>query len=118
MTSKRHDSRATRGSLTKVIHGESETLPYASRKKRREQPTFDHTNWVYGELGEPLPIVPHTSDPSLKAVAVHKPFEAESLDVIRQGSSTVLDGLCGGGHKTWRPCKRGPSEAKDFRREL
>src|SRR6516162_10140275 len=91
MTSKRHDSRATRGSLTKVIHGESETLPYASRKKRREQPTFDHTNWVAGERGEPLPIVPHTSDPSLKAVAVQEPLvEAESLDAMRQGIRSHL----------------------------
>ena len=86
MTSKRHDSRATRGSLTEVIHGESETFPYASRKNLGEQPAFDHSNWVAGERGEPLPIVPHTSDPSLKAVAVHKPLvEAESLDVMRQG---------------------------------
>jgi hypothetical protein len=89
MTSKRHDSRARRASLTEVIHGESETFPYASRKKLSEQPAlFNRTNWVAGEHGEPLPIVPNTSDPSLKAVpvAVHKPLvEAESLDATRQG---------------------------------
>jgi hypothetical protein len=89
MTSKRHDSRARRGSLAEVIHGESETFPYASQKKLGEQPAlFDHTNWVAGEHGEPLPIVPDTSDPSLKAVpvAVHKPLvEAENLDAMRQG---------------------------------
>ena len=86
MTSKRHDSRATRGSLTEVIHGESETFPYASRKKRGNEPAFDHANWAAGECGEPLPIVPHMSDPRLKAVAVYMPLaEAESLDVMRQG---------------------------------
>jgi hypothetical protein len=86
MTSKRHDSRARRGSLTEVIHGESETFPYASRKKLGEQPAlFNRTNWVAGEQGEPLPIVPN---PSLKAVplAVHKPLvEAENLDAMRRG---------------------------------
>ena len=91
MTSKRHDSRARRGSLTEVIHGDSKALRYASRNKLGEQPAFDQTNWVDGERGEPLPIVPHTSDPSLKAVAVHKPLvEVESLDVMRQG----IGGVC------------------------
>ena len=79
MTSKRHDSRATRGSLTEVIHGESETFPYASRKNLGEQPAFDHSNWVAGERGEPLLIVPHTSDPSLKAVAVRLSWMGSAL---------------------------------------
>src|SRR6478672_72283 len=91
MTSKRHDSRARRGSLTEVIHGESET------KKLGEQPAlFDRTNWVAGEHGEPLPRVPNTSDPSLKAVslAVHGPLvETESLDAMRQGIRGYLSEL-------------------------
>jgi hypothetical protein len=90
MTSKRqHDSQGQRDSLTEVIHGEPETFPHAYRKKRGKQPAFfDPTNWVAGEHGEPLPTVPDTSDPSLKAVpiAAHKPLvEAQTLDAMRQG---------------------------------
>ena len=128
MTSKRHDSRATRGSLTEVIHGDSETFVYASRNKLGEQPVFDHTNWVDGERGEPLPIVPHTSDPSLKAVAVHKPLvEPESLDVMRQGIGGYVGEFdCLGWALRWVRSRRklslnvvrGPSEAKDFKRKL
>ena len=128
MASKRHDSRARRGSLTEVIHGDSEALRYASRNKLGEQPAFDQTNWVDGERGEPLPIVPHTSDPSLKAVAVHKPLvEVESLDVMRQGiGGYVSEFDCLGWALRWVWSRRklsvnvvrGPSEAKDFRRKL
>jgi hypothetical protein len=84
---RQHDSRTRRDSLTDVIHAEPETFWGAYRKKLGEQPAlFDHTNWVAGEHRELLPIVPDTSDPSLKAVAVYKPLvEAESLDVMRQG---------------------------------
>jgi hypothetical protein len=89
MTSKRQrDSRARRGCLIDVIHGESEPFPYASRKKPGEQPAlFVHTNWVAGEHGDALPIVPDTSDTSLKALplVVHKPLVvAGTLDVMRQ----------------------------------
>ena len=128
MTSKRHDSRATRGSLTEVIHGDSDTFLYASRNKLGEQPAFDHTNWVDGEPEEPLPIVPHTSDPSLKAVAVHKPMvETENLDVMRQGiGGYVSEFDCLGWALRWVRSRRklsvnvvrGPSEAKDFKRKL
>ncbi|MGB6440213.1 MAG: hypothetical protein WBE89_12970 [Methyloceanibacter sp.] len=85
---RQHDSRTRRDSLTDVIHAEPETFWGAYRKKLGEQPAlFDHTNWVAGEHGEPLPIVPDTSNPSLKAVriAAHKPLvEAEILEAMRK----------------------------------
>ena len=80
---RQHDSRTRRDSLTDVIHAEPETFWGAYRKKLGEQPAlFDA-----GEHGEPLPIVPDTSNPSLKAVpiAAHKPLvEAEILEVMRK----------------------------------
>jgi hypothetical protein len=88
MTSNRQcGSRARRGSLTDVIHGESERVSYAAdRKKLGEQPAlFDHANWIAGEHGEPFSIVPDTPDPSLKAVpVVTQPLvEVETLDAMR-----------------------------------
>jgi hypothetical protein len=88
MTSNRQcDSRARRGSLTEVIHGESEGVPHAAKKLGEQPALFDHANWIAGEHGEPFSIVPDTPNPSLEAMpaVTQSLVEAETLDAMRQG---------------------------------
>ena len=87
MTSKWHDSRATRGSLTEVIHGESETFWEAVPKVGKQQTLVAYTNWLAGEQDDDMPIVPDIPDPCLEAApgAFHKLFdEAKTIGAMRQ----------------------------------
>jgi hypothetical protein len=80
-------SRAKRGPLTDVIHGESETFWDAVPKVGKQQTLFAHTNWLAGEQEDELPIVPDMPDPRLEAVpgAFHKLFdEANTIGAMRQ----------------------------------
>ncbi|MGA8689392.1 MAG: hypothetical protein ACLQF1_12125 [Methyloceanibacter sp.] len=86
-TERQGDSRARRGPLTDVIHGESETFWDAVPKVGRQQTLVAYSSWLAGEQDDEIPIVPDIPDPCLEAVpgAFHKLFdEANTIGAMRQ----------------------------------
>jgi hypothetical protein len=87
-TERRGDSRARRGPLTDVIHGESETFWDAVPKQVGKQQTLvAYTNWLVGEQEDEIPIVPDIPNPSLEAVpgAFNKLFYmANTIGAMRE----------------------------------
>ena len=86
-TERQGNSRARRGPLTDVIHGESETFWEAVPKLSKQQTLVAYTNWLAGEQDDDIPSVPDIPDPCLEAApgAFHKLFdEAKTIGAMRQ----------------------------------
>jgi hypothetical protein len=87
-TERQGDSRARRGPLTDVIHGESETFWDAVPKVGKQQALVAYSNWLAGEQDDEIPIVPDIPDPCLEATpgAFHKQLfdEAKTIGAMRQ----------------------------------